>query len=102
MPVTKTAKRALRSSAKKATFNKIITSKLDSAIRIAKKSGKEEDVRKVFSLADRSAKKKLIHKNKAARIKSRLTAFLVKKFAAKKAPVKKAKAKKKTKKATKK
>jgi small subunit ribosomal protein S20 len=103
MPVTKTAKRALRSSSRKASFNKIITSKLESAIRIAKKSGKEEDVRKVFSLADRSAKKKLIHKNKAARIKSRLIAFLAKKFGeklakkrkvVKKVPVNKASAKK--------
>lgn len=70
MPVTKTAKRALRGSAKKAIINKIIISKLEIAVRIAKKHPSEDSVQKAVSLADRAFKKHTIHKNKAARIKS--------------------------------
>ncbi len=97
MPVTKTAKRALRSSAKKALINKRITAGLEVAIRVARKSKKLEDIKKAASLADRAAKKQFIHKNKASRIKSAL-AKLAKPVAA---AVKKAKpASKKTSKKT--
>lgn len=71
MPVTKTAKRALRSSAKKQSVNAIIMAKLDLAQRKAKKTSNEKNILSVVSLADIAAKKKVIHKNKAARIKSR-------------------------------
>lgn len=72
MPVTKTAKRALRGSKVKKAVNDSILQKLEVAIRVAKKSLKLGDISKAFSLADRAAKKKTIHKNKAGRIKSRL------------------------------
>ncbi len=73
MPVTKTAKRALRVSKRKQLVNKIIISRLEAAIREAKKGRKKASIIKAISLADRAAKKKIIHKNKAARIKSQLT-----------------------------
>lgn len=73
MPVTKTAKRALRGSAKKAGVNKVIISKLEIAIRVAKKHPSKESILKAISLADKAAKKYTIHKNKAARIKSMLS-----------------------------
>ncbi len=73
MPVTYTAKRALRSSAKKAVINALIISKLEVAIRQAKKSKGLVAVKTASSLADRAAKKNVIHKNKAARIKSALS-----------------------------
>ncbi len=73
MPVTKTAKRALRSSEQKASVNTIIIKDLDTAIRQAKKTKSLAAVKKASSLADRAAKKKVIHKNKAARIKSSLS-----------------------------
>lgn len=73
MPVTKTAKRALRSSKRKENVNSVLRSKLEAAIRIANKSGKEADAKLVSTLADRAAKKNLIHKNKAARIKSQVS-----------------------------
>ena len=41
-------------------------------MRKAGKNGKRDDVIKAMSLADIAAKKKVIHKNKAARIKSKL------------------------------
>lgn len=76
MPVTKTAKRALRGSLKKAEVNKSVISKIEIAIRLAKKSPTKENVRKASSLADRAAKNFAIHKNKAARIKSNLAKLL--------------------------
>ena len=86
MPVTKTAKRALRSSKRKETVNKKIRTNLEVAIRIAKNSAtggsasgrkkSEEAILKAISLADRAAKKHLIHKNKVARIKSTLSKLL--------------------------
>ena len=79
MPITKTAKRALRGSKRKEKINKVIISKLEASLRLAKKSGKKEAVLKAISLADRTAKMKIIHKNKAARIKSTLSKLLVKK-----------------------
>lgn len=84
MPVTKTAKRALRASDRKAIVNSLIISKLEIAIRQAKSiaakgaTGREK-ISKAISLTDRAAKKKIIHKNKAARIKSSLSKLTSKK-----------------------
>lgn len=78
MPVTKTAKRALRSAGKKASHNRGVISALEIAIRLAKAKKKEADIRKAISLTDRAAKKHAIHKNKAARIKSVLSKLLPK------------------------
>jgi small subunit ribosomal protein S20 len=78
MPVTKTAKRALRSSKKKETVNKKASAFLDMAIRKAKKSRTQKDVLTALSLTDRAAKKNNIHKNKAARMKSQLSKLLKK------------------------
>lgn len=79
MPVTKTAKRALRGSLRKQKVNRALSSRLEIALRVAKKEKKEKDIRKAISLADRVAKKRIIHKNKAARIKSSLSKILPKK-----------------------
>jgi len=73
MPVTKTAKRALRVSAKKTKDNKSILSALDAAIRMAKKTKSKKSLEKVFSLSDRAAKTHTIHTKKADRIKSRIS-----------------------------
>lgn len=97
MPVTKTAKRALRGSKNKTQVNKILVKKLEIAIRVAKKSKNNEKVLIAVSLADRAAKKGIIHRNKAARIKSQLSRLVSVKAAPKsaKSPSKKASAKKK-------
>ncbi len=79
MPVTKTAKRALRGSRQKSIVNSLIISNLEVAIRQAKSKKTKEAVRKAISLTDRAAKKKVFHKNKAARIKSSLSKITSKK-----------------------
>lgn len=78
MPVTKTAKRALRSSKRKEARNKLITTRLNIAIRLAKKEKTKKRILEAVSLADRAAQKRVIHKNKAARIKSTLSKLLSK------------------------
>lgn len=83
MPVTKTSKRALRGSKKKESVNKLILNKLGIAVRVARKGKAVEKILSAISLADRAAKKKVIHKNKAARIKSQLSKLLPKKVSKK-------------------
>lgn len=78
MPVTKTAKRALRGSKNKLAVNRLIVTNLGVALRLAKKGKTSDKIIKAISLADRAAKKKIIHKNKAARIKSQLSKLLPK------------------------
>ena len=73
MPVTKTAKRALRSSKRKEASNKILVSRLEIAMRNAKKSPTNKNISHAVSLTDIAAKNNIFHKNKAARIKSRLS-----------------------------
>jgi len=78
MPVTKTAKRALRSSMVKKSFNKIVLTKLETALKKAKKTKAKKDILAAISLADKTAKTKAIHKNKSSRIKSSLSRLLSK------------------------
>lgn len=89
MPVTKTAKRALRGSKRKAQVNKAILVNLEKAVRNAKKGRVADKIRAAISLADRAVKKRFIHKNKAARIKSTLTKLLPKRAPKAKTPKKK-------------
>lgn len=76
MPVTKTAKRALKGSTQKRAVNILITAKLEAAVRLARKGKSKEKIIEAISLADQAAKKKVIHKNKAARIKSKLSKLI--------------------------
>ena len=94
MPVTKTAKRALRGSKRKAQVNKLIFAKLERAVRLAKKAKGAEKIIAAISLADRAVKKRVIHKNKASRIKSTLSKLLPKTSAKTKSSKKKASKKK--------
>lgn len=73
MPVTKTAKRALKSSRKKALVNIDIKKKLEIAVRDAKKTKSFKEIKKAISLSDRAVKKNVIHKNKSSRIKKSLS-----------------------------
>lgn len=57
---------------------------LEIAMRMTKKTPNQKTLAKVSSLADRAVKKKIIHKNKASRIKSQTAALLIKKEAVKK------------------
>ena len=93
MPITKSAKKSLRVSRTKQAQNYANKVKLEKALRKVD----EKTVNSTVSLIDKAAKTGLIHKNKAARLKSQLAKKIatpatekpVKKAAAKKAVVKK-------------
>ena len=89
MPLLPHAKKALRASLRKAQYNAVRRSKMRNAIKKFRHTVDENDLKEVFSTIDRALKQHLIHPNKAARLKSRLTKLLPKVVA--KAPTKKAK-----------
>jgi small subunit ribosomal protein S20 len=66
MPNIKSAKKKLRQDKKRALRNV----KYQNAVKKALKTAKKADT--VYSLIDKAAKNKIIHKNKAARLKSRV------------------------------
>ena len=71
MPVTKSAKRALRKSLRKRVQNLKTRQNYKKAVKTARQTGK--NLSGTFSALDRAAKKGVIHKRKAARLKSRLS-----------------------------
>ncbi len=80
MPNIKSAKKRVKSSAKKCEANTVITSSVKNSIkRVEKevKAGNKEAASEKLNIAikriDKAAKSGLIHKNTAARQKSRLT-----------------------------
>ena len=107
MPVTKSAKKALRVGARRKAENLVTKGLYKNAIKAVKKavaagSSEVSDLlSKAQSTLDKAAKSKTIHRNKAARLKSRMAkkapadmAAPAKKAVAKKAPAKKPAAKK--------
>lgn len=80
MPNIKSAKKRVRGNAKKETVNTLVTSSMKTAIKKFEKSVKDgsvEDASKNLNVAiqrvDKAMNSGLVHKNKAARVKSRLT-----------------------------
>ncbi len=70
MPVIKSAKKKLRKDKKRTLLNREIKNLLKTTIKSYKKSPSEANLKKVFKVVDKAAKKNIIHSNKAARIKS--------------------------------
>jgi len=76
MPITKSAKKATRQSKRKEVFNLKIKQSLKSLVKNFKRKPSEETLRAAYSQIDKAAKKHVIHKNKANRIKARLAKIL--------------------------
>lgn len=72
MPRIKSAKKALRASERKRAHNVKIKENFKALVKKIKK-GEKKDLSKVSSLLDKAAAKNVIHKKKAARLKSRLS-----------------------------
>lgn len=68
MPITKSAKKALRSSENKRAHNLVLKNKLHKALKRVSK----DNINETISLIDKTAKIHFITKNRAARLKSRL------------------------------
>jgi ribosomal protein S20 len=73
MPVIKSAKKKLRQDIKREKINDFLRKTLKTAIKEAQKGKTAEKIKKAVVLTDKAVKKNLIHKNKAARIKSSLS-----------------------------
>jgi small subunit ribosomal protein S20 len=72
MPLLKNAKKALRASQRKQVINTRVRSRVKTYYDKVKKTKAEADLPAAFSAIDKAVKKNLIHKNKAARLKSSL------------------------------
>lgn len=79
MPNIKSAKKRMRSNAKKADVNTLVTSSMKTAIKKFEKevkAGNKEEASNNLNIAmqriDKAVSSKLVHKNKAARLKKRL------------------------------
>lgn len=81
MPIIKSAKKKLRQDRKKTTRNAAYKIAVKKIIKSVKKSGKKDAsaIKKLYSVVDKAAKKGIVHKNKARRIKSRVSRSLHKK-----------------------
>lgn len=83
MPITSSAKKALRVAGKKKIFNTRRSNAMEAAIKsikklIAAKKVKEAEkmLPEVYTAIDKAVKTKFIKKNAGARYKSRITLFL--------------------------
>ena len=79
MPITVGAIRKLRADKRKAIFNLQVKKSLKEAVSQMRKKPTEKNLKELFVRADRAVKSRVIHKNKAARLKSRLSALVKKK-----------------------
>ncbi len=81
MPIIKSAKKKLRQDRKKTAKNAAYKTAVKKIIKSVKKSGKKDAsvIKKLYSVVDKAAKKGIVHKNKARRIKSRVSRVLHKK-----------------------
>ncbi|HYK08342.1 MAG TPA: 30S ribosomal protein S20 [Candidatus Eisenbacteria bacterium] len=76
MPVIKSAKKKLKQDKKRTLVRAKTESFLKDAVKKAVASPTAKTVSVASSLLDKAAKKHIIHKNKAARVKSRLAHLL--------------------------
>ena len=91
MPITSSAKKALRVAERKAIFNAHRNNKMDSALRNIAKLIKENKIKEaekalpeVYKAIDKAVKIKFLKKNTGSRYKSRITLSLNKAKAKKK------------------
>lgn len=73
MPVIKSAQKKLRKDKKRTKRNKDLSELLKTAIRKVKKLPTEKNMKDAVVLVDKAVKNNIIHKNKAARVKSGLS-----------------------------
>lgn len=78
MPVTKSAKKKLRQDLKRTQVNKKQENELRMLVKKASKTPSEKTIRDAVSAVDKAVKNNLLHKNKAARMKSSLSKLQVK------------------------
>ncbi len=73
MPITVSAKKALRRDQRRTLVNRRLRHQLKKSLKLARKNPTKKLLSQAASTLDRAAKKRVIHPNRAARLKSRLT-----------------------------
>jgi small subunit ribosomal protein S20 len=73
LPTHKSAEKRLRQSQAANIRNRAIKSQIKTSIKKVEASFDEKELKKTNSLLDKAARKRVIHKNVASRVKSRLT-----------------------------
>ena len=73
MPVIKSAKKRMRQEKKRTAINRTKKENLKILIKNVRTDKTVKNLTAVFSVLDKAAKVDLIHKNKASRLKSRLS-----------------------------
>ena len=79
MPITKRAIKKLRHDRKRAVDSDVVRTTLRKLVKAARVTPGKKTLTTAFAALDKAANKHLIHKNKAARLKSRLSKLLAKK-----------------------
>jgi len=79
MPIIKSAKKKLKQDKRRAAVNRVYRNKVKTAVKEAREKKTKKAVEAAYKALDRAAKKKVIHKNKASRLKSRLVKLVKKK-----------------------
>ncbi len=72
MPITKNAQKALRVSKRKNIVNSRVRSQVKTTLDKVKSEPTAENVASAYSAVDTAVKKNLMHRNKAARLKSQV------------------------------
>ncbi len=93
MPVTKQAIKKVRQDKRKTLINLKVKQAYKKTVRDFVKKPTEAGLTSVFKSLDKAAKGNVIHKNRASRLKSRLSKKLPKTALKKPSPVKKSKGK---------
>lgn len=78
MPITKQAEKKLRHDKKVTKHNATKKKNLRAVVKTMRAKPTEKQLQSVFSVLDKAVKTHLIHKNKAMRLKSRLSHLLKK------------------------
>lgn len=78
MPIIASAAKKLRHDRKRTLQNERMRSKLQRLVKSMRKKPAKKTLASVFAVLDKAAKTRIIHPNKAARLKSRLAKLLVK------------------------
>jgi small subunit ribosomal protein S20 len=76
MPITQSAKKALRQSLRRRAKNLVKKEAYKTAIKNFKKSPSAENLSRLYKALDKAAKTNVIKKNKASRLKSRISKLL--------------------------
>lgn len=72
MPVIKSAKKKLRKDIRREKANSKVLNKMKKTLKDSRKTPSVKKFSEASKAIDKAAKKNIIHKNKAARLKSRL------------------------------